>query len=202
MYQVQLTRRSVDERLRMRLAGTGFAALIGAALQAAACASAPPLAEHAAREVIMAYDDAHASGTMAFPNQEYESVVRFQLPDGEHKPLRLRFQAEAAGQLEITIYESTILETPGEPLHKVTRDLAKEDLSNGKDGRWVVEELVDMKPVKGVIWVGVRKTGGTPMIWASGVVSGQSFVRSNDPKSPMGLQPTKHTPMLRLEISP
>ena len=150
----------------------------------------------------MAYDDAHTSNTMAFPTTGYENVVRFQLPDGEHRPLRLRFQAEAEGQLELTIYDSTILETPGEPLHKVTLDLAKEDLSNGKDGRWVVEDLVEMKPVKGIIWVGVRKTGGTPTIWASSIVSGQSFVRNNDPKSPMGLLPTKQTPMLRLEISP
>jgi hypothetical protein len=166
------------------------------------CAAAPPLAPHQAREVIMAYDDAHAATTVAFPTTAYENVVRFQLPEGEHRPLRVRFQAESEGQVELTIYDSTILETPGEPLHKVTRDLAKEDLSNGKDGRWVVEELVDMKPVKGVIWVGVRKTAGSPMIWASGVVSGQSFVRNNDPKIQMGLQPTKHTPMLRLEISP
>jgi len=129
-------------------------------------------------------------------------VVRFQLPDGEHKPLRLRFQAEAAGQLEITIYESTILETPGEPLHKLTRALAKEDLSNGKDGRWVVENLVDMKPLKGVIWVGFHKLGGDPTIWSSTVVSGQAFVRTNDPRSTMGLLPTKRTPMIRLEITP
>ena len=42
----------------------------------------------------------------------------------------------------------------------MTRDVGKEDLSNGKDGRWVVEDLVDMKPLKGVIWVGVHKIGG------------------------------------------
>jgi hypothetical protein len=152
--------------------------------------------------VIMAYDDAHASGTLAFPTQSYESVVRFQLPDGEHRPLRLRFQAEALGQLEITIYDSTILETPGEPLVKVARDLVTEDLSNGQDGRWVVENLVEAKPLKGVIWVGVHKLGGMPTIWASSVVSGQSFVRNNDPHNPMGLLPTKRTPMLRLEITP
>ena len=150
----------------------------------------------------MAYDDARASGTMAFPSATYESVVRFQLPDGEHRPLRLRFQAEAEGQLEITIYDSTVLETPGEPIRKLTRDLGREDLSDGKDGRWVVEDLVDMKPLKGVIWVGVRKTGGTPTIWASSVISGQVFVRNNDPLNPMGLLPTKRTPMLRLEVAP
>jgi hypothetical protein len=169
---------------------------------AVGCATAPPRAPNAARAVILAYDETRVSTSIAFPASGYENVVRFQLPDGEHRPLRLLFQAEAEGQLELTIYDSTILETPGEPLHKVARDIAKEDLSNGKDGRWVVEDLVDMKPVKGVIWVGVRKTGGMPMIWASSVLSGQSFVRNNDPNHQMGLLPMKTTPMLRLEISP
>jgi hypothetical protein len=186
----------------MSLVGTGPATLVAIASLAGACAVAPPSTPRGAREVIMAYDDAHASGTMAFPTQTYESVVRFQLPDGEHKPLRLRFQAEAAGQLEITIYDSTVLETPGEPIQKLTCDLSAEDLSNGKDGRWVVQSLVDVKPIKGVIWIGVHKIGGTPTIWASSVVSGQAFIRNNDPLNPMGLLPTKRTPMLRLEIAP
>jgi hypothetical protein len=176
---------------------------IALAMVAAGCASSGPAAARGpAREIVMAYDDARTTGTMAFPTASYESVVRFQLPDGEHKPLRLRYQAEAPGQLEITIYDSTVLETPGEALVKVTRDLAREDLSNGNDGRWVVEDLIAMKPIKGVIWVGVHKLGGTPTIWASSVVSGQAFVRNNDPTNPMGLLPTKRTPMLRLEVAP
>ena len=177
----------------------GSAAL---AAVAAACATSTPAPAKQAREIVMAYDDARTTGTMAFPSDTYESVVRFQLPDGEHKPLRLRFQAEARGQLEITIYDSTILETPGDAIHKVSRDLAPDDLSNGKDGRWVVEDLFDVKPLKGVVWVGVHKLGGTPTIWASSVVSGQAFVRNNDPHNPMGLLPTKRTPMLRLEVAP
>ena len=56
--------------------------------------------------------------------------------------------------------------------------------------------------VRGVIWVGVRKTGGAPTIWASRIVSGQAFVRNIDPHNAMGLLPTKRTPMLRLEIAP
>ena len=180
------------------------AALIGAILAGlGACASSgPPPAKQVAREIVMAYDDARTTGTMAFPTVGYESVVRFQLPDGEHKPLRLRFQAEAPGSLEITIYDTTLFETPGEPIHKLTRELAKEDLSDGRDGRWVVEDLVDVKPLKGVVWIGVHKLGGTPTIWASSVVSGQAFVRNNDPSNPMGLLPTKRTPMLRLEVAP
>ena len=95
-----------------------------------------------------------------------------------------------------------MLETPGDALRTFKRDLAKEDLSDGRDGRWVVEDIADMKPIKGVVWIGVRKTGGTPTIWASSVVSGQAFVRNNDPTNPMGLLPTKRTPMLRLELLP
>jgi hypothetical protein len=178
-------------------------ALIATGSVGVGCASAPATGgARSARELIMAYDDARASGTLAFPTPSYESVVRFQLPDGEHRPLRLRLQAEAVGQLEITIYESTLLETPGEPVRKLSRDLAKDDLSNGQDGRWVVEDLVGVKPLKGVIWVGVRKTGGEPTIWACSVVSGQAFVRKNDPENPMGLLPTKRTPMLRIEFAP
>jgi hypothetical protein len=150
----------------------------------------------------MAYDDARATGTLAFPSMTYESVVRFALPEGEHQPLRLRLQAGAAGKLEIAIYDSTILETPGETLQTLSRDLSQEDLSDGKDGRWVVQDLAGMKPLKGVIWVGVRKSGGEPTMWASSVVSGQAFVRNNDPSNLMGLLPTKRTPMLRLEIAP
>jgi hypothetical protein len=173
-------------------------ALVGVA----GCASAPAPASRSARELVIAYDDSHASSPLAFPTPSYESVVRFQLPDGEHRPLRLRFQAEAAGQVEISIYESTVLETPGEVLHTFKRDLDKDDISDGRDGRWVVEDLVAMKPLRGVIWVGVRKTNGMPTLWASSVVSGQVFVRNNDPQNPMGLLPTKKTPMLRLEVAP
>jgi hypothetical protein len=192
--------RSVDAAADMRRPTPVTFAITSAAL-AVGCAAVPPPGPHTPRELVMAYDDARASGTLAFPSASYESVVRFQLPEGEHHPLRLRFQAEAPGQLEITIYESTVLETPGEPLHKVTRDLAQVDLSDGRDGRWVVEDLAEMKPLKGVVWVGVHKIGGSPTIWASGVVSGQAFVRNNDPTNPMGLLPTKRTPMLRLELA-
>src|SRR5678815_4906957 len=89
--------------------------LLGAiAVACVGCASSPaprPGPAPGTREIVMAYDDARATGTLAFPTQTYESVVRFELPQGEHRPLRLRFQAEAAGQLEIAIYDSTVLET-------------------------------------------------------------------------------------------
>ena len=165
------------------------------------CASVGPVRPVNSRELVVAYDDARAVDALAFSSNSYESVVRVSLPRGEHQPLRLRYQAKSAGQFEITIYDSTILETPGDPLEKVSRELAPEDLSDGTDGHWVVEDLAAMKPVKGVIWIGVHKTAGSPALWTSNVVSGQSFIRNNDPQNPMGLLPTKRTPMLRLELA-
>ena len=150
----------------------------------------------------MAYDDARASGAVAFPTDTYESVVRFQLPDGEHRPLRLRFQAEAPGKIEINIYGSTLLETPGDAIRTFTQELSSADLSDGRDGRWVVEELGGVQPLQGTVWVGLRKTDGKPSIWACNVTSGQAFMRDNNPQNPMGLIPTRRTPMLRLEVAP
>src|SRR5262249_45816492 len=129
-----------------------------AALGGGACASSTATGPGgSSRELIMAYDDAHATGTLAFPSLTYESVVRFEVPNGEPQPIRLRLQAGGEGRLEISIYDSTVLETPGEVLRTLSRDLAKDDVSDGKDGRWIVEDLGAMKPLKGVIWVGVRK---------------------------------------------
>jgi hypothetical protein len=169
----------------------------------AACASsAQHLGPHSSRELVIAYDDNHPKDVIAFPTTTYEAVTRFELPAGDHHPLRLRLQAAAQGTLEITFYDSTALETPGEILLTVSRSLDAADVSDGRDGRWIVEELADAKPLRGVVWVGVHKTGGEPTLWSSGAVTSQSFIRNNDPHNPMGLLPTKRSPMLRLELAP
>ncbi len=168
----------------------------------AGCASASATTTHSSREVVIGYDDNRPKDVIAFPTVTYESVTRFDLPAGRHHPLRLRLQAAGAGALAITVYDSTPLETPGEAILTVTRALDTADVSDGKDGRWIVEELGDAKPFTGVVWIGVRKTAGEPTVWASGAVSGQSYIRNNDPQNPMGLLPTKRSPMLRLELAP
>lgn len=176
--------------------------LVFSLLSVAGCASAPHLPSRSSRELILGYDDNRPRDVIVFPTSTYEAVTRFELPAGEHHPLRLRLQAAAAGSLEITVYDSGPLETPGEAILTVTRSLDAADLSNGKDGRWVVEELVEAKPMRGVVWVGMRKTSGQPTVWSSGATTSQSFIRNNDPQNPMGLLPTKRSPMLRLEIGP
>jgi hypothetical protein len=187
---------------RSAQAWRGWRALaLATAVVSAGCASSGSLPT-SSRELVMAYDDARATGSLAFPSETYESVVRFQLPDGKHKPLRLRFQAEAPGKIEINIYGSTLLETPGPAIRTLTHELSKDDISDGRDGRWVVEGLDDLQPLQGIVWVGVRKTDGKPSIWACNVTSGQAFMRDNNPQNPMGLIPTRRTPMLRLEVAP
>jgi hypothetical protein len=189
-------------RARARLPFAG-APLVFAGMLAVGCGTtAAVTTTGATREVVLAYDDSHPTGTLAFPSMTYESVLRLELPEGDHRPIRLRIQAGAEGRFTISIYASTILETPGETLRTVSFDVAKDDVSSGKDGRWVVADLAGMNPIKGVVWVGVRKAGGEPTLWASSVVSGQAFVRNNDPNNLMGLLPTKRTPMLRLEVGP
>jgi len=176
--------------------------LLGLALLASACGEGKdargPLS---AREFVLAHDDNRATSALTFPNLTYESLVRLELPPGSHRPLRLRMMAEAAGTVAVTLYENAVLETPGEEIHVITREFVGDDLSSGKDGRWVVEDLRDLRELKGTVWIGVRKVGGAPALWTS-AVSGQSYLRDRDPTSAMGLLPVKRTVMVRLEVLP
>ncbi len=168
-----------------------------------ACAHGPdPLRPRNPRELVFAYDDNHATTSMAFPNLTYESLLRFELPSGKHRPLRLRLQAQSAGTVAITIYDNSVLECPGESIHVIVRDFLPDDLSNGKDSRWIVEDLQDLPPLTGILWIGIRKVGGEPALWTSAVVSGQSYLRDRDPSRALGVLPVKRTPMLRLEVLP
>jgi len=181
----------------------GLPLLITLGLLAVCCASTPdPLRARNPRELIFAYDDNRATASLTFPSLTYESIIRVELPPGKHKPLRLRLLAHTAGSVAITIYENNVLETPGEPIHTITREFLSDDLSDGKDGRWAVEDVQDLAPLKGTLWIGVRKLGGEPSLWTSAVVSGQSFLRDRDPTRALGLLPVKRTPMIRLEVLP
>lgn len=169
----------------------------------AACAPAlPPPGSAIPRELIFAHDDNRVTAGLRFPNLTYESIVRFELPTGKYRALRLRLMAETAGTIAITFYENSVLECPGEEIKVITRELVKEDLSTGKDGRWVVEDLRGLPPLDGVVWVGLRKMGGEPAVWTSSVVSGQVYLRDRDPSHGLGLLPVKRTPMVRLEVMP
>jgi hypothetical protein len=181
----------------------GRLALLAAGILASGCAHAPqPTGPHYPRELVLAFDDNRASAVLALPSLTYESIVRFELPAGKHRPLRLRMQAEAAGTVVIALYENSVLESPGETIRELTREIVPDDLSSGRDGRWVVQDLEGVAPLTGTVWIGVRKLAGAPALWTSTIVSGQTYLRDRDPRHALGLLPVKRTPMIRLELLP
>lgn len=168
----------------------------------AACAhDPPPSSADPTRELVLSYDDNRASGVLAFANLTYESLVRFELPPGQkHRPLRLRALMAGPGNVELTLYRNSLLESPAEPLASFRWNVTPGEVSNGKDGHWLVAELGAVSPLEGVVWVGFRKLGGDPALWTSGVASGQAFLRDRAPHNLLGILPVKRTPMVRLEL--
>ncbi len=152
--------------------------------------------------MLLSFDDGQPQGTIDFPTLSHESVVRFELPPGEHRLRRLWIQAAAAGTIHWFLYDQTPLEGPGLVLHEGMLVLNGDQVSNGRDGRWVTEDLSSLPAREGVIWLGLRKSEGAPAVAASRVNGGQYFVRSHDPQAPLGLMPVKRTPLVRLEIAP
>jgi hypothetical protein len=166
------------------------------------CANQPlPDTGAPAREVVMSYDDNRVSANLAFPNRTYETLVRFQLPPGKHRPLRLWAMVSSAGMLELTLYANGPFEAPAEIIRSISWTITADDASTGKDGRWLVSELRAVEPLEGVIWLGVRKLGGDPTLWTSAASSGHTFLRDRAPGNSMGILPVKRTPMLRLELT-
>lgn len=154
------------------------------------------------RCVLIAFDDGKPEGTIAFPDLHYESIVRFELPPGPHKLRRLWLAAGGEGSIRWAVYETTPLDSPGDAIREGTRDIGTGDASNGRDARWLLIDLSDLPPQEGVVWVGVKKVGGQPGVWASRGDRGAYFVRSTDPKAPLDLLPVKRNPLLRVELDP
>jgi hypothetical protein len=152
--------------------------------------------------VLLAFDDGRTEGSIAFPSTHHEGVVRFELPPGAHRLVRLWVQAAAPGTLRWALYDQTPLEGPGEVLNDGQLVLLPGTTSSGQDGRWTTVDLSPLPARSGVLWLGLKRLDGEPTINASRVDSGQYFVRSHDPTNPLSLMPVKRTPLVRLEIAP
>lgn len=162
---------------------------------------AHPVPGTGARRVLLAHDDGRAQERVAFPGTSHECLVRFELPSGKHRPARLWWRMAAAGTVVISLYDNSPLDAPGELVHSVTRDIGVDDVSDGKDGRWVTEDFIALPKHTGVVWVGVKKAGGDAALWSSRTDGGQYFVRNHDPQSPLTLTPVRKAPLVRLELA-
>jgi hypothetical protein len=165
------------------------------------CASAPPASE-SGRRVMLAHDDGKPDGTIAFPNPDYEGVLRFELPAGEHRLARLWIHAAAPGTIRWALYEQTELDTPGKPVAEGNREVTAADVCDGRAGVWLTQDLAALGVRKGVLWAGVRKVADEPTIWASSIATRAYYVRSVNPRTPTDLLPVKRVPHVRLELQP
>jgi len=184
------------------ISDTRTLAVLALAALSAGCGHKGPAHARDLRQVLVAYDDNHPSAALTFPTSTYEALVRFEVPEGKHRPWRLWMLAQAPGTIIVTLYKDTVFTAPGEPIDTFTREIVAQDVSSGRDGRWMVEDLQSLGDIDGPIWVGVRKTAGSPALWTSAVPSAQSYLRDRDASKGLSILPVKRTPLLRLELAP
>ena len=167
----------------------------------AACATTPP-PSGALPRVLLELDDGRAESPISFPTSSHEAMIRFELPSDALRPARVWLRPAGAGTYRIVLYAPNPLEGPGEPITEVNAVVADGVVSSGKDARWIVTELGDVSPRKGLLWLGVRKVDGDPALWSSSRDAGHYFIRNDDPKNRIELLNVRRTPLVRLELVP
>jgi hypothetical protein len=174
------------------------------ALTASGCAgmSAAGGAAGVGPRTYLTYDDGRAEGVISFPNATFESLMRFEMPPGEHRVQRLWFQAAGPGTFEVTLYETGPLDGVGTAVHRLKQDVAKDWISEGRDGRWIVVDVSNAPSRKGAIYIGFKRAAGTAALWATPLDSGQYFIRNEDPQNHIEMLPVRRTPLVRLELAP
>ena len=173
-----------------------------AAVLTAGCATAPRPPAPTGSVVLLAFDDGRIDGSIAFPSAHHEGVVRFELPPGQHRLVRLWVAAGAPGTLRWALYDQTPLEGPGDLVYEGKIEVIPAMATNGHDGRWSTVDLAAVPAQSGVLWLGLKRLEGDPTVAACRLDAGQYFLRNDDPKSPLNLMPVKRTPLVRLEIAP
>jgi hypothetical protein len=177
---------------------------VTATLAASGCAGLPGAGGAGAvgSRTYLTYDDGRAEGVISFPNNSFESLMRFELPPGQHRMVRLWFQAAGPGTFEVSLYEPGPLDGVGSSFHQVKQEIAKDWISEGRDGRWVVVDVSGTPARSGAVYIGFKRSAGTAALWATPLDSGQYFIRSEDPQNHIDLLPVRRTPLVRLELEP
>jgi hypothetical protein len=177
--------------------------LLFAALLATGCSHAPETrpAVTTGPTLELTLDNGRASERPLTPQKSFEMLVRFAPLVPDYIPLRIRFLLAQPGHLVFTVYATTPEDLPGAELTRIERDYEPALVSNGSDGRWVIERLA--LPVQHApLWIGIYSRGeGDPRLWASSNDSHAVFVRDADPAARLS-ERLPRTPVLRLEVAP
>jgi hypothetical protein len=177
--------------------------LVIAAALLASCAHLEPRSTGPTLE--LALDDGHPSERPLTPTKTFEMLMKFDPKLPAFTARQLRFLLAQPGRILFTVYDTTPDGRPGNPLATVDRDYPASFVSDGKDGRWVIEPL-ELPSQHGPLFVGIQSPSGgpsgDPRLWASSVDTKQVFQRDADPNVPLTATTIPRTPILRLEISP
>lgn len=156
------------------------------------------------REIELTHDDGKPAERPILPSGSYELLLKGEPNVPAYRLLRLRFLVAQPGRLQLQVYDTSPEGRPGRLLFRVERDYGAPWASNGTDGKWVVENIPALPPVKGPVWVGVGLPDGQSeaRVWAAQNDSGHVFQRDVEPGTAIISAPVRYTPMVRLSIKP
>jgi hypothetical protein len=148
----------------------------------------------------LALDEGRPSERPLTPAKTFELLLRVDPKLPSWTPRRLRLLLAQAGHVVFTFYgDGESGRSPGAPLGSLDRAYDPSFTSDGRDGKWVIEEL-SLPAQRGAIWIGVHSPGGgDPRLWATSNDSGAAFMRDADPTARPERIP--RTPVMRLEVT-
>jgi hypothetical protein len=171
------------------------------ALLICGCAHTGPISTGPTLE--LALDDGHPAEKPLTPAQTFEMLMKFDPALPGYTPRLIRFMLAQPGHVIFTFYDTAADGSPGKPLSTIDRVYEASWISDGKDGRWVVEVL-DLPTQRAALYVGIQSPGGggDPRLWASSNDTKKVYQRDPDPNVPLSATTIPRTPLLRLEVSP
>ncbi|MCS6912933.1 MAG: hypothetical protein RMK29_05015 [Myxococcales bacterium] len=179
--------------------------MLGMVLLGSACATtggAPTVG--AVREIEMAHDDGRPAERPILPASSFELLIKNEPNMPSFRPVRLRFMVAQPGRIQFQLYDTNEEGRPGRLLYRIERDYGPALTSNGTDGKWVIETLPPLPPMRGPVWVGVAvpEAGGEARLWAAKNDSGRVFQRDVEPQTALISSPVPYTPLVRLVVQP
>jgi hypothetical protein len=172
-----------------------FVALLG-------CAHAPPPVETSGPTLELRLDEGRPDQKPLTPDRSFEMLMRFDPKLPQYVVRRIRFLLAQPGHLVLTVYETSPEGNPGAAVDRIDRVYEPIFVSDGKDGRWVVETPA-LGERHAPLWIGLYSPGGggDPRLWATSNTS-DVFQRDADPTVPLYSGRIPRTPVLRVEVAP
>lgn len=165
----------------------------------AGCAHSAPALESSGPTLELRLDDGKPAEKPLLPERANEMLMRFDPNLDGYSVLSLKFLLAAPGHVMINLYKTSPEGNPGERLARVERDYPASFVSDGKDGRWVLER-VPLPTLHGPLWVGL--SGKDASLWTSAHDSSWVFQRDLNPQVALYSGRVPKTPLLRVEVAP